>query len=122
MVVEYLAGRAQCLVAAQDVADGLREGGDRASQASVYRILDELQGLGLLRRIVGEDGVARYEIAIPGEHHHHFVDVLSGEVEAFCDEELERAIARAAARLGAEMSHHEVVITGRRIAGRPERA
>jgi Fur family transcriptional regulator, ferric uptake regulator len=114
-VVEHLADQAQCLVGAQDVVDGLRDRGTRTSQASVYRVLDELQGLGLLRRIVGEDGVARYEIAAPGgQHHHHFVDADSGEIEPFADAELERAIAEAAARMGVVMTHHEVVVTGRR--------
>lgn len=112
--MECLARDAQCLVSVQDLMDRLRRDGGRGSQASLYRILDELHGLGLLNRHVLPDGTSRYEVALPGTHHHHFVDEASGSVEPFTDADLEHAIAAAARRLGLRMTGHEVVITGRR--------
>jgi len=119
-VMDVLASRAQCLVAVQDIMDALRADGAPGSQASVYRILDELLGLGLLHRHIDETGVARYEIADPEGHHHHLVDDASGRVEPFEDAALEEAIERVAQRLGIELTGHEVILRGRRT-GRPAR-
>jgi Fur family transcriptional regulator, ferric uptake regulator len=110
-VVEVLAREGQCLVTAQEIVDRLR--GERVgSAATVYRVLDELFELGLLHRVDGRDGVARYEIADPQRHHHHFVDEDTGEVRAFTDAALERAIEAVARRLGVRLSSHDVILRG----------
>ncbi|MGD9571498.1 MAG: Fur family transcriptional regulator [Thermoleophilia bacterium] len=115
-VVEFMARDAQCLIGAQAIADRLRADGSPGSQASVYRVLDELLRLGLLHRTTGEAGVALYEIADPGHHHHHLFDETSGEVRSFEDEALEQAIQDVAARMGIELTGHDVVLRGRRPA------
>jgi Fur family transcriptional regulator, ferric uptake regulator len=112
-VIELLAREGQCLLSAQDIIDLLRAQGS-GSAASVYRVIDELFGLGLLHRLDGRDGVARYEIADPDRHHHHFVDEQTGEVEAFSDEALECAIDAVAGRLGVKLTGHDVVLRGAR--------
>jgi Fur family ferric uptake transcriptional regulator len=119
-VIELLAREGQCLLAAGEIVARLRDQGGRAGQASVYRILDELTALGLVRRLVDEHGVARFEIAEPGSHHHHFIDDATGEVAPFSDPELERAVDAAAARAGIALSSHEIVLRGRRT-GTPAR-
>jgi Fur family transcriptional regulator, ferric uptake regulator len=112
-VIELLAREGQCLLSAQDITDRLRA--QRAgSAASVYRVLDELFELGLLHRLDGRDGVARFEIADPQRHHHHFVDERTGDVEAFSDEKLEQAIGAVAERLGVDLTGHDVVLRGAR--------
>lgn len=112
-VVELLASDGQCLLSPQEIIDRLRAQGS-GSAASVYRVIDELFGLGLLHRLDGRDGIARYEIADPDRHHHHFVDEQTGEVEAFSDEALERAIDAVAGRLGVKLTGHDVVLRGAR--------
>jgi Fur family ferric uptake transcriptional regulator len=110
-VIEVLAREGQCLVGAQEIVDRLR--GERtASAATVYRVLDELFELGLLHRVHGRDGVARFEIADPQRHHHHFVDEETGEVRPFTDAALEQAIAGVATRLGVRLSSHDVILRG----------
>jgi Fur family ferric uptake transcriptional regulator len=111
-VVELLARDGQCLLSAQEIIDRLRERGT-GSPASVYRALDELFELGLLHRLDGRDGIARYEIADPHRHHHHFVDEASGEVRPFTDDALERTIAAVAKRLGVQLTGHDVILRGR---------
>jgi Fur family transcriptional regulator, ferric uptake regulator len=114
-VLELLAREGQCLLSAPEITDRLRA--QRiGSAATVYRVIDELFELGLLHRLDGRDGTARYEIADPRRHHHHFVDERTGEVEAFADEALERAISAVAERLGVELSGHDVVLRGARPA------
>lgn len=112
-VIEALARDGQCLLTPAEIVEGLRQEGT-ASAASVYRVIDELLALGLLRAFPGRDGVNRYEIADPDHQHHHFVDERTGRVEPFDDEELERAVAAAARRLGITLTTHEVVLRGRR--------
>jgi Fur family transcriptional regulator, ferric uptake regulator len=110
-VVELLAREGQCLMSAQEITDLLRRQGS-ASAASVYRVLDELFELGLLHRLDGRDGIARYEIADPERHHHHIVDERSGEVRPFDDQALEDAIAAVGRRLGMRLTSHEVILRG----------
>jgi Fur family transcriptional regulator, ferric uptake regulator len=110
-VVELLAREGQCLLSAQELTDQLRAQGV-GSAASVYRVLDELFELGLLHRLDGRDGIARYEIADPERHHHHIVDERSGEVQPFTDERLEEAIAAVGDRLGMRLTSHEVILRG----------
>ncbi|MDA0185796.1 transcriptional repressor [Solirubrobacter phytolaccae] len=109
-IIEVLAREGQCLLTAQELLDRL---GPRGSYSSVYRTLEELFGLGLLHRMSGRDGIARYEIADPERHHHHLIDETSGTAHPFTDDELERVIHAAAERLGVTLTGHEVVIRGR---------
>ncbi len=110
-VVELLAREGQCLLTPQEIIDRLRpvRGG---SPSSVYRALDELHELGLLHRLDGRDGTARYEIADPLRHHHHFIDERSGAVQPFTDDALEQVIEAVGQRLGVRITGHDVVLRG----------
>jgi Fur family ferric uptake transcriptional regulator len=119
-VVEVLARDGQCLIEAREIIDRLRERGGPGSAASVYRVLDELRGLGLVRRDADPDGGGRYEIVFAAAHHHHFVDVESGSIESFIDEGLEAAIQEAGRRLGVRLTGHSVELRGTRT--RPQSA
>lgn len=118
-VVELL-GRQSCLLTAQEIADELREQGSAGSTATVYRALDTLHDLGLVRRF-DADGLARYEPVDPsGDHHHHIVLEPSGDVVPFDDAELERAISGIGQRLGLVLTSHEVILRGHLIDEPPE--
>jgi Fur family transcriptional regulator, ferric uptake regulator len=110
-IIGLLDGQA-CALSAYDIEDALR--GDRAvARASVYRVLDELVGLGLVTRIEVGQGTARYEAARPGgHHHHHMVCDRCGGVEPFADDELERVVDRLADRVAFEVAEHEIVLHG----------
>jgi len=115
-VVELLC-RQSCLLTAQEIADQLRREGSAGSTATVYRALETLHELGLVRRFDSE-GIARYEPVDPsGEHHHHIVLEDSGDVVPFEDEELERAIAGLGERLGMVLTSHDVILRGRSRSG-----
>jgi len=111
-VVELL-GRQSCLLSAQDISDQLRAEGSRGSSATVYRALETLHELGLVRRF-DSDGIARYEPVDPsGDHHHHIVMEDSGDVVPFEDAELERAIEGLGERLGMVVTSHDVILRAR---------
>jgi len=118
-VVELL-GRQSCLLTAQEIADRLREEGSAGSTATVYRALETLHELGLVRRF-DADGVARYEPVDPsGEHHHHIVLEDSGDVVPFEDAELERAISGLGDRLGMVVTSHDIILRARPLDEPPD--
>ena len=79
----------------------------RISIATVYRTVKLFEEANILDRHDFGDGRARYE-EVPEEHHDHLIDVNSGEVIEFCDEEIERLQREAAARLGYRLVGHRL--------------
>jgi Fur family transcriptional regulator, ferric uptake regulator len=102
-----------CSVTAKEIADRLRDQGQDVGVASIYRTLELLDKLRLTRRVDAAEGIARYEPVDPsGEHHHHIVCDSCGEVSAFEDSELERAIERLAGRVDYAIDAHDVTLRG----------
>jgi Fur family transcriptional regulator, ferric uptake regulator len=101
-----------CCMTAQEIFDNLRADGRAVGIASVYRTLELLSKLDLVRRVdIGAS--ACYEPEQPGgEHHHHLVCDDCGKVSAFEDKRLEEAIARLGRRLEYRVGVHEVVLRG----------
>jgi Fur family ferric uptake transcriptional regulator len=111
-VVECLADLG-CSVTAKEIADRLRERGSDIGVASIYRTLDLLHTLRLARRVDMAEGVARYEPIDPsGEHHHHLVCQSCGDVTAFEDRRLERAIELLSERVDYAVDAHDVTLRG----------
>src|SRR6184192_2125826 len=111
-VIELL-GRQHCCLTAQEIFDQLRGEGRRVGIASVYRALDQLTRDGFVQRIdIGAD-TSRFEpVHTDGEHHHHLVCDGCGKVEAFADDELERALRKVERRTGYSVAGHDVVLRG----------
>ena len=102
-----------CALSAVEIGDALARRGRGASRASVYRVMEELEQIGLLARVEVGQGIVRYEPLREGPgHHHHLVCERCGRLEPFTDEGLERAIQRVSERLPLEVSEHEIVIRG----------
>jgi len=111
-VVEYLEAQ-DCCRSAQEIHDGITASGSAVGVASVYRALDTLAELRLVQRVDVGDGIARFEPSRADDHHHHhLVCDDCGRVEPFSDEPLERALERAAGRLGYALDQHDVVLRG----------
>lgn len=113
-LLELLA-RQECALTAIEIEDALRKRGARrrVSRASVYRILDELEGVGLVQRVDTGQAMVRYErVCGHDQHHHHLVCDACGIVMPFSDPELERAITRLSERVPLAVSEHEIVLHG----------
>jgi Fur family ferric uptake transcriptional regulator len=111
-VIELL-GRQHCCLTAQEIFDGLRGEGRRVGIASIYRALDQLTRDGFVQRVEIGDDTSRFEPAHSGgEHHHHLVCDDCGKVEAFEDDELERALRKVERRTGYSVAGHDVVLRG----------
>jgi Fur family ferric uptake transcriptional regulator len=102
-----------CALSAMEIEDELRKGNRPVARASIYRILDELERLGLVQRVqVGHD-MTRYEPIRTGEgHHHHLVCEDCGAVTPFADAGLEDAIRKLSRRLPMRVAEHEIVLRG----------
>jgi Fur family ferric uptake transcriptional regulator len=110
-----------CALSAYEIEAKLREGRRRVARATVYRVLDQLESLGLVTRIDVGQGIARYEANRPGgDHHHHMVCARCGEVIPFADAELEATIDRVAERVTFEVAEHEIVLHGACAECRPD--
>ena len=79
----------------------------RISIATVYRTVKLFEEANILERHDFGDGRARYEEASE-EHHDHLIDVNSGEVIEFRDDEIERLQREAAAKLGYHLVGHRL--------------
>ncbi|MBV9817595.1 MAG: transcriptional repressor [Solirubrobacterales bacterium] len=108
-----LLGGQTCALSALEIEQALAGGDRRVSRASIYRILEELEAIGVIQRVDIGSGMTRYEPLHRGDgHHHHLVCDRCGRLEPFSDEGLERAIRRLSARVPLDVSEHEVVLRG----------
>jgi Fur family ferric uptake transcriptional regulator len=102
-----------CALTAVEIESALGEAERRVSRASVYRILEELEGLRLVQRVETGQAMVRYErVCTQEEHHHHLVCDGCGLVMPFSDEALEQAITSLSQRVPLTVSEHEIVLRG----------
>jgi Fur family ferric uptake transcriptional regulator len=108
-----LMGAQPCALSAFEIEDRLAAGPRRVSRASIYRILEELEAVGLVQRVEVGAGITRYEpVRLDHDHHHHLVCDNCGSLQPFTDEALERAVALASQRVDLDVSEHEIVLHG----------
>jgi Fur family ferric uptake transcriptional regulator len=85
----------------EDVYHRASEMDPKISIATVYRTLRLFDSANIIDRHDFGDGRSRYEVAEEGSHHHHLIDMKTGEVLEFeCNEELENIKRRIARELG----------------------
>lgn len=83
----------------------------RISISTVYRTVKLFEDAGVIARHEFRDGRARYE-TIPDEHHDHLIDLRTGKVIEFRNEEIEELQDRIAAKLGFKLVDHRLELYG----------
>ena len=83
------------------------------SIATVYRTIKLFEEAGIIEKLDIGDGRSRYEEA--GEHHEHLIDVESGEIIEFQNEELEEMKRQVALNMGYELVDHRLELFGKKI-------
>ena len=86
----------------------------KISIATVYRTVRLFAEAGLLDKHDFGDGRSRYEQA-SDDHHDHLVDVQSGTIIEFHDEEVEHLQRQIAARLGYSLIGHRMELYGAKL-------
>ena len=85
----------------------------RISLATVYRTVRLFSDAGIIETHDFRDGRARYEAA-DADHHDHLIDVQTGEVIEFVDDEIEALQHRIAEKLGYDLVDHRLELYGRK--------
>lgn len=83
------------------------------SIATVYRTLNMLDELDLVTRHEFNESFSRYETNM--EHHHHLIDLETGQVIEFQNAELEALKEKIAKDMGFELVDHRLELYGRKL-------
>jgi|TARA_B100002003_G_scaffold155864_1_gene144532 Fur family ferric uptake transcriptional regulator len=83
----------------------------KISIATVYRTVKLFEESGILTKHEFKDGKARYE-ELNESHHDHLIDVKSGEIIEFVDEEIEKLQKKVANKYGYELVDHKLELYG----------
>ncbi len=81
------------------------------SIATVYRTVRLFEEAGILERHDFRDGRSRYE-EVPERHHDHLIDVQSGKVVEFRNEDIEKLQEFIARELGYKLVDHRLELYG----------
>jgi Fur family transcriptional regulator, ferric uptake regulator len=83
----------------------------KISLSTVYRTVNLFEEAGLITKHDFKDGRARFE-QNPDEHHDHLIDVRSGQVIEFRNEDIEAIQELIAQRLGYRLVDHRLELYG----------
>ncbi|SFC30910.1 Fur family transcriptional regulator, ferric uptake regulator [Marinospirillum celere] len=96
-------------LSAEDVYKSLIESGEDVGLATVYRVLTQFEAAGLVDKHNFDGGHAVFELS-KEDHHDHMVNVETGEVIEFYDEEIERRQHQLAEEQGLDLVDHALVL------------
>jgi Fur family ferric uptake transcriptional regulator len=96
-------------LSAEDIYRRLLDHQDDIGLATVYRVLTQFEAAGLVLKHNFEGGQAVYELD-RGKHHDHMVDIDTGKVIEFSNEEIERLQHEIAAAHGYVIEDHSLVL------------
>ena len=97
----------------EDVYERPKDIDSSISIATVYRTLNLLDELDLVIRHEFQEGYSRYEVN--WDHHHHLVDLETGKVIEFQNEELEQLKIKIAHDLGYDLVDHRLELYGKKL-------
>ena len=84
---------------------------NKISIATVYRTVKLFEEAGILTKHDFKGGKARYESMIES-HHDHLIDVKTGEIIEFVDEEIEKLQKKVAEKYGYTLVDHKLELYG----------
>ncbi len=83
----------------------------KISIATVYRTVKLFEESGIVAKHEFKGGKARYE-ELSESHHDHLIDVKTGEIIEFVDEEIEKLQKKVAEKYGYELVDHKLELYG----------
>ena len=86
----------------------------KISIATVYRTVKLFEESGIIDKHDFKGGKARYEQS-PDVHHDHLIDISTGEILEFVDDEIEKLQKKAAQKLGYKLVDHRLELYGTKI-------
>ena len=110
-ILQILENSAQKHMSADDVYFALKESDEEVGLATVYRVLTQFEGAGLVNRHNFEGGRAVFELT-PDDHHDHIVCTSCGKIREFYDAIIEDRQERIAEELGFRITDHSMHLYG----------
>jgi len=83
----------------------------RISIATVYRTVKLFEEAGIVSKHDFKGSKARYE-EVPKEHHDHLIDINTGEIIEFVDQDIEKLQKKVAEKLGYKLVDHRLELYG----------
>ncbi|MCZ6565636.1 MAG: ferric iron uptake transcriptional regulator [Gammaproteobacteria bacterium] len=110
-ILEILESSDKKHLSAEDIYRVLLNSGEEIGLATIYRVLTQFEGAGLVIRHHFETGQALFELE-RGKHHDHLICVKCGKIIEFVDESIEAKQKEIAAKNGFRISDHSLIIYG----------
>ena len=89
-----------------DIINIINKERKKVSRATTYRTLDLLVKHNFIRKMVLDDGVAKYENKILSKHHDHMIDIETNEIIEFINDDIERIQDEIASAHGYKIIKH----------------
>jgi Fur family ferric uptake transcriptional regulator len=86
----------------------------KISIATVYRTVKLFEEAGIVEKHDFKGNKARYEQS-PQEHHDHLIDINTGEITEFVNEDIEKLQKEVAKKLGYNLVDHRLELYGSKI-------
>ena len=87
---------------------------NKISIATVYRTVKLFEEAGIVSKHDFRGNKSRYEKA-PEEHHDHLIDINTGEITEFVNEDIEKLQKQVAEKLGYKLVDHRLELYGSKI-------
>ena len=84
---------------------------NKISIATVYRTVKLFEEAGIITKHDFKGGKARYE-EVSESHHDHLIDIKTGEIIEFVDEEIEKLQKKVADKYGYKLVDHKLELYG----------
>ena len=91
----------------------------KISIATVYRTVKLFEEAGILTKHDFKGGKARYEAMIES-HHDHLIDIKTGEIIEFVDDEIEKLQKKVAEKYGYKLVDHKLELYGVKVNSKDE--
>ena len=90
----------------EDIMNMLLDMEIKVSRATVYRTLDILVKYDFVRKLVLDDGIAKYENKLDTSHHDHMICIETGKILEFHCDEIETLQEEIALKAGYKIVKH----------------
>ncbi len=110
-ILEILERSTQQHLSAEDLYRILLDSDEEIGLATIYRVLTQFEGAGLVMRHHFEGGQAVFELD-RGKHHDHLICIKCGKIVEFVNSSIEEQQTKIAEDAGFKITDHSLIIYG----------
>ncbi len=110
-ILEILEQSTQQHLSAEDIYRVLLDSDEEIGLATIYRVLTQFEGAGLVIRHHFEGGQAVFELD-RGKHHDHLICIKCGKIVEFVNSSIEEQQKKIAQDAGFKITDHSLIIYG----------